>query len=525
MNDPTPVSRRLAAIDIGSNSIRLLVAEASADGTYRILDDEKRTTRLAHGLASSGLLAEEAMARSLEALAHMKAIVAGYAVEQFQIIATSAVREAANRDEFLDRVRQQLGLEIEVISTALEGELSFASAARRFDLTSINSAVVDLGGGSAEIIFAVKGIVDDIHSLPLGAVRLTEALVGSDPVSEYDYRRLRKRVMKCLDKTLGPPPFVPQLMIGAGGTFLALANISMRRRGKVFSSIGGYELQRSEVRHILDYLRHLSLRDRKSVPGLNADRADIIVAGITVIERLMKHLDVNRLRVNDQGVRDGLLQRLIAQAFRQEPASNGDSDPLAGVRQFGAACGLEQKHSEHVTSLARQLFDQLQERLRLPSEERTILEAAALLHEVGYLINYEKHHLHSLHMILHGNIRGLSPRQRELVANVARYHRRATPKRRHDSFARLLPSERDTVCRLSALLRLADGFDRTHTQTVKQVRCDWDDDCLVITALADDDPEVDLYSAEEKGEYFENVFGTPLKFRWEPLAPAIRPAG
>jgi exopolyphosphatase/guanosine-5'-triphosphate,3'-diphosphate pyrophosphatase len=314
-------------------------------------------------------------------------------------------------------------------------------------------------------------------------------------------------------------------MIGAGGTFLALANISMRRRGKTFSTVGGYELDRSEVRHILEYLRHLPLRDRKGVPGLNADRADIIVAGITVIERLMKHLEVNRLRINDQGVRDGLLQRMIAQAFHKEANGNGESDPLAGVRQFAAACALDQKHPEHVTGLARQLFDQLQKPLGLPAEERNILEAAALLHEVGYLINYEKHHLHSLHMILHGNIRGLAPRQRELIANVARYHRRATPKRKHENYSRLLPSERETVRRLAAILRLADGFDRTHTQTVKQVRCDWEDGRLVLTALADSDPEVDLWSVEEKGRYFEKVFGAPLHIRWEPLAPAIRPAG
>ena len=156
-------------------------------------------------------------------------------------------------------------------------------------------------------------------------------------MSESDYRRLRKRVAKCLEKSLGPPPFVPQVMIGAGGTFLALANISMRRRGKAFSSVGGYELDRSEVRHILDYLRRLSLRDRKGVPGLNADRADIIVAGLTVIERLMKQLQVNRLLIHDQGVRDGLLQRMIGQAFRQEP---GDGESRSAGRRAAVRGGL-----------------------------------------------------------------------------------------------------------------------------------------------------------------------------------------
>ena len=448
-------------------------------------------------------------------------------VEQLQVIATSAVREAANRDHFLERVRQQLGVEVEVIPAALEGELSYASAARHFDLSGINAAVVDLGGGSAEIIFAAKGIIEDIHSLPIGSVRLTEALIGSDPVTERDFRRLKKRVRKCLEKSLGPPPFVPQLMIGAGGTFLALANMSMRRRGKSFPSVGGYELARSEVRHILDYLRHLTLRDRKAVPGLNADRADIIIAGLTVVDRLMKHCEVNRLLINDQGVRDGLLLKMIGQSFRQEPSGGGEIDPLLGVRQFAAACGLDQqppraRHQPGPPALRPAPGTAATAGRRIASSWK----AAALLHEVGYLINYEKHHLHSLHMILHGNIRGLTPRQRELVANVARYHRRATPKRRHENYARLLPSERATVRRLSAILRLADGFDRTHTQTVKGIRCQWQGDELIVWIQADTDPEVDLWSAEEKGKFFAEVFRVPLSFRWEPASqfPVIRSA-
>jgi exopolyphosphatase/guanosine-5'-triphosphate,3'-diphosphate pyrophosphatase len=291
----------------------------------------------------------------------------------------------------------------------------------------------------------------------------------------------------------------------------------MRRRGKQFPSVGGYEMDRSEVRHILEHLRTLSLRDRKAVPGLHADRADIIVAGVTVIERLLKYFKVNRLLINDQGVRDGLLLRMIGQSFASRAKASGDDgDPLTGVRQFAAACTADQRHPEHIAYLAGRLFDQLQAPLRLPPEERLILEAAALLHEIGYLIHYEKHHLHSMHLILHGNVRGLAPRQRELVANVARYHRRATPKRKHDNFNRLLPSERDIIRRQSAILRLADGFDRTHTQNVQGLRCDWRNGELVLTAVAGHDPEVDLWSAREKGEFFERVFGVRLTIRGEP---------
>jgi exopolyphosphatase/guanosine-5'-triphosphate,3'-diphosphate pyrophosphatase len=518
------VSKRLAAIDIGSNSIRLLVAEATPDGNYRILDDEKQTTRLANGMAETGLLAEEAMDGSLEALGRMKTIAEGYGARTLEVIATSAVREAGNRQPFLQLARERLGVEVEVISAAEEGELSFRSVARHFDLKNLEVAAMDLGGGSAELIFAAHGVVETIYSLPLGAVRVTESVIRSDPLSDADYLRLKKHVGKWLDKIVGRPDFMPHVLIGSGGTFTALAHISMRQRGESYSTVGGYELNRSEVRHLFEYLRSLPLASRRGVPGLHADRADIILAGLAVIERVLKFLHVNRLLIHDQGVRDGLLLRMIGRAFPgQRPPGEDDGDVLAGARQFAAACGFEQKHALHVTRLALELFDQLQGPLHLPPGERLLLEAAGLLHEVGYLINYEKHHQHSYHLIMHGNLRGLSPKQRELVANIARYHRRSLPKRKHENFARLLPAERDTVKRLSALLRLADGLDRTHMQRIQSVRCDWQDDRLVLTVKADDLPEVDLWGARQKGKYFAKVFGVDLEFGWQPSRPQMLP--
>lgn len=523
-------SKRLAAVDIGSNSVRLLVAEVAPDGQYRVLDDEKQTTRLAHGLSGSGLLREEAIRQSLEALERMKVIAEGFGVERFEVIATSAVREARNRRRFLRLARERLGVDVEVISAKQEGELSFSSVARHFDLKGLNAAVVDLGGGSAELIFAVKGVVEEIFSLPLGAVRVTEAVIRSDPLSDLDYQRLKKYIRKWYEKIVGDRGFPPHVMIGAGGTFTALAHISMRQRGQVYPNVGGYELNRGEVRHLFEYLRSMPLRARRNVPGLHADRADIIVAGLAVIERLMKILHVNRLLVHDQGVRDGLVLRMAAKVFGVRPGVDSEeAETLTGVKQFAAACGFEQRHAEQVASLATQLFDQLQGPLQLPPQERLILEAAALLHEVGYLINYEKHHQHSYHMIMHGNVRGLSPQQRELVANVARYHRRSAPKSKHENFARLMPGEKDTVRRLSAILRLADGLDRTHTQRIQSVSCCWREGQLTLVVSADQKPEVDLWGAREKGKLFENVFGVKLKYEWQPLAQAqaapLAPAG
>lgn len=520
--DPTSTvvqTRRLAAIDIGSNSVRLMVADAAADGSYRVLDDHKETTRLAHGLAAEGRLAVEAMHHTVDALKRMKAIVEGYQVDRLEVIATSAVREAANGLDFVDYVRQHLGLVIQVIPPHEEGELSYRSAKAHFSLADQQVLLVDLGGGSAELVFAAKGIIEEIYSLPVGAVRLTEACLRNDPPTRDELKALKKRLKKEFAEQVGDLTFFPAAMIGAGGTFTALANISRRGRGLDAGGVGGHEMNRSEVRQILERLSHLPLAERRAVPGLNPDRADIIVAGVAVIERLMKWLRINRLLIHDKGVRDGLLRRVIDETFGRAAAPTEEQgDPIQGVQEFGKACGFEPKHAQQVAKLARKLFEQLEAPLKLPPGEKPLLEAAAWLHEVGALINYQKHHQHSYHLIKHGNLRGFSPAQRELVANVARYHRKAPPKPKHAAYAKLTPGEQATVRRLAALLRLADGLDRTHTQRIDDLRCFCEGDTVRIAARAADSPAVDLWGAEQKGKLFERVFNRRLEFAWEPAA-------
>lgn len=508
------LTKRLAAIDIGSNSVRLMVADAAADGSYRVLDDHKETTRLAHGLAREGLLTREAMYHTLDALKRMKAIVEGYQVDRLAVIATSAVREAANGGEFVELVRQQLGLEVRVIPPGEEGELSYRSAEAHFDLRNQETLLVDLGGGSAELVFAGKGIIEEIYSLPVGAVRMTEACIKDDPPSRADYRAIKRKLKKALADSLGDLTYFPQLMIGAGGTFTALASIALRSRGKGQTGVGGFEMNRAEVRGILDRLRHMTLAERRNVPGLNPDRADIIVAGLIVIERLMKWLRINRLLIHDKGVRDGLVRKLIDEAFGMPAAAEEKIDVQQVLHQFGAACGYDPKHAHQVARLAGQLFEQLQEPLKLPPGERQLLEAAALLHEVGAMINYQKHHQHSYHLISHGNLRGFAPQQREVIANIARYHRKAPPKLKHAPFAKLSPGEQATVRRMSALLRVADGLDRTHTQRVQAVECENGGEVIRITAVSPSSPDVDLWGAEQKGKLFENVFKKKLAFQW-----------
>jgi exopolyphosphatase/guanosine-5'-triphosphate,3'-diphosphate pyrophosphatase len=521
-----PLSQRIAAIDVGTNSIRLIVAEAFPDGTYRVLDDEKETTRLGQGLAATGAMSTLAMQQAVEALSRMQRIAQGFHVQRLRAIGTCAVREAVNRDFFLELVRDRAGLVIEPISPDEEARLAWLSAARAFPLNSQPAAVVDLGGGSVEALLSLAGVIERVYSLPLGAVRLTEEFGGPERCASDRFDAMCRAIRKRLQQEIGQPPFVPQLMIGTGGTFTSLANIALARSrssgdGRPHAGVRGFEMNRSDVRHLRDYLRDLPLRTRGRVPGLSPDRSDIIVAGASVVERIMKYLHVNRLVIHDGGVRDGLLLTMVAQIY--PPSREESPDRLRSVRQFAAACGYEERHANHVAKLAGQLFDQLA--ARLPGRwadpaNRQILQAAALLCDIGYLINYSKHHRHSYHLIVHSDLAGFTPREIELIATVARYHRRAAPKKKHPEFGLLSRGEQQLVKRLAAILRIADGLDRQRMQNIRRVSLSIRKRTAFFRLEADDDPAIDAWGAVQKSWLFTKVFALKPQFSRQ-LRPAF----
>lgn len=515
--------KRIGAIDVGTNSIRLIVAEASADGTYRVLDDEKETTRLGQGLEATGNMALQAMERSAQAIARMKSIANGFGVEMLRAIGTCAVREAANREEFLNLVRQQAGLDVEPIAARDEAYLSHLSVGHAFDLSKSLAAVVDLGGGSAEVILSSFGVIDQVFSLPLGAVRLSEKFPGLERYVGKDYRRMRRSIRRVLNKTVGKSPFVPQLLIGTGGTFTSLANIALQNgsqaeKTSTKGSARGYALNRSQLRHLIDWLRKLPLKTRTKIPGLSPDRADIIVAGAVIIERIMKHLGVNRLQVHDGGVRDGLLRTMVNTLFpRPEGEAPEPPGPMRSVLQFAASCGFEERHCRHVAYLATSLFDQLAP-VGLPQwadpANRLLLEAAAFLKDIGYLINYSKHHLHSYHLVIHSDLAGFTPRQIHVLACIVRYHRKAPPQMKHPEFASLSKADRELVGRLAALLRLADGLDRNRLNNVRNVNVRLEKNKAYIDLEAAENPTVELWGAESKSPLFHQVFDMKTYFTW-----------
>jgi exopolyphosphatase/guanosine-5'-triphosphate,3'-diphosphate pyrophosphatase len=495
------MTKRLAAIDIGSNSVRLVIVEIPDDGPHRLQDDEKEYTRLGTGVYSTEALSQEAMDSTVTALRRMLGIAEDFEVAKIRAIGTEALRRATNAPEFLDRLRDELGLEVEIISQLEEGRLAFLSAASLFGLEG-RSAVVDLGGGSVEIVRATSREIESIVSLPLGAVVLSERFHREDPIPKKEYKRLTKHIRSVLRHELGDDPDPVVTMVGSGGTLGALAAIVAADRDIELETPHGFELRREDLIHNLARLARSSAKERRAVRGLPEARVDIIVTGAVVIDEIMRAMHANSLLVNAKGVREGLVIDTIA----RERGHNEPLDRLAAVHAFGRRCDYDEAHASHVCALSLSLFDQLDDVLGLDPEQRPLLETAALLHDVGYHIAYERHHKHSHHLISHSDLPGLTKHDRQLVAAIARYHRGALPKARHEGMADLTKQDRALVARLGGILKLADGLDRTRSQRVGSVTAVRDGGTLTITLDGATDLGVEVHGACTKSDLMERAF-------------------
>ncbi|MBA3443249.1 MAG: Ppx/GppA family phosphatase [Gemmatimonadales bacterium] len=507
---------RLAAIDVGTNTIRLVVAEVQEDDTYRILDEEREMVRLGEKLGKTGRLSDAAVERALVAIGKMKAIADGFKVTEIRAIATSAVREAANGRGFTREVLRQHKVRIDVISGEEEAQLAFRSATRHFDLEGRSTAVIDIGGGSVEVILSAGTAIDQVYSLPLGAVKITERFVRSDPLRPKHWKLMKEEIDRGLRAAIGQPSHRAEIMIGSGGTFTALAHMSKWQREGRHGSVQGYILTPAEVIHLLDRLREAPLETRRQMPGLSADRADIIVAGASVIARLVKRLGTQRIMVNERGLRDGVLLHMISElpgrstgAQLPQPANR-----IEWARHFARKCRSNERHCEQVAKLALQIFDGIKTRFKLPDSSRDLLQAAALLHDIGYLISHSKHHKHAYHLIMHGDLPGFSPHEVEMIANVARYHRRSFPRKSHENLARLAANDRRLIARLSGILRIGDGLDRTHSQSVTGLQVRALRGSLRLSIEAATSPGVECADAERKSDLFRRAFDTEVDLVW-----------
>jgi exopolyphosphatase/guanosine-5'-triphosphate,3'-diphosphate pyrophosphatase len=473
---------RLAAIDIGSNSIRQIVADISAEGTIRIVDEMKAAPRLGAGLALTGRLNPDAVRQAVSALQRMATLARQLGASRIQAVATSAVREAENQKDFVDLVREVTGLRVRILDGEDEARLSFRSALAHFDLAKRRAVVMDIGGGSLELAMSADGVVERLQSLPYGAIRMTEEYLGDRPRPRR-LKELRAAVRDGLRPVLPIRDWRGAMLIGSGGTFTNLGAMHLAAQGLPYDGrVHGTQIQREQIEHLLDTMVASSRAERAAVPGLNPERADIIIGGLAVAAEVMARIEARGLTVSGYGIREGLL--LDAARVATLPADPGEARERS-VRQFAERCHFERPHAEHVRRLALRLFDSLGQRIGCDPADRRILADAALLHDVGYHIGHLRHHKHSYHLISHAELLGVRPDEQMMIALVARYHRGAEPRRRHVEFGSLDRGVRRRVRRLAALLRIADGLDRGHAGAVRAVKVRWLQRAVRITVVPD----------------------------------------
>lgn len=504
-----PATIRLAAIDIGTNSIRCIVVEADNQGNFRILDDEKAQARLGEGLSETGTICDAAVGRAIDALTRMKRICAGLGAEIAAVVATSAVRKAQNQASFLTQVKAATGLTIDVISGEQEAELAALSVHHNFAMDQQRFAMADIGGGSVEIVVAVGDHTENLISLDLGAVFLTETYFTHDPVGSNELDKVRKLVRKELKAHGIGKGLAVSCLIGSGGTMTNIAGMIMAMRGEQYESVHRYEVLHSEVVHMLAMIARKNQKERLLIPGLNPERADIILAGMVVVDELMRRLRTNLLRINGQGIREGLILHSLQQR-QLLPLRSPSRDWREALIEFGRSCRFDEHHAKQVCRLAETIFSAVSTSYELNERHRDLLIAASLLHDIGYFISYDRHHRHTYHLIRHADLFGFSPRERELIANIARYHRKAKPKSSHESFAALSPDDQQLVRRLGGIVRLADGLDRRRNRQVKQMECRLTDKNLEMILKSPREMSVELYGARSKCDLFEQAFDRPL---------------
>jgi exopolyphosphatase/guanosine-5'-triphosphate,3'-diphosphate pyrophosphatase len=505
---------RLAAIDIGTNSLHMIVVRVRPDFSFEVIDREKEMVRLGAGGLDGRALVPQAMNAALQTLSKFRRLAESHQVQHIEAVATSAVREAENGGDFLKAIVERTGIRARVISGTEEARLIHLAAAYGLGLTGEAAVTVDIGGGSVEITYGTGERLEAGRSFKLGAIRLTERFVKSDPLSPRDERRLVHHIDAELRSYLdGLRERGFDRVVGTSGSILSIGTIAAAaEEGVVPTAVRNRRIRASQVHRVRKALCAAPLQKRLAIAGLEARRADIAVAASVLIDVILRRLGAADITLCDLSLREGLLLDYVA-AHRAEIVHVEQYPDVRrrSVIELAERCSYAAGHARHIASLALALFDATRGLHALTDREREWLEYGALLHDIGVHISYERHHKHSSYLIRHGDLRGFDPQEVEIIALLARYHRRATPSRTHDSFGGLPKKLRRAVRTLGAILRLAETLDRSHAQIVAGLRLEDGIDEARLLLDARGDAELELWAASRHKAPFEAVIGKPLR--------------
>jgi exopolyphosphatase/guanosine-5'-triphosphate,3'-diphosphate pyrophosphatase len=505
----------LAAIDAGTNSFHLIVVRVDArTGQFKIINREKEFVRLGEGSTDMKHISHEAMSRGLATLKRFKRVADGLHAS-IRAIGTSAIREALNKKDFLQRVEQETGIRIEVASGIEEARLIYLGILQALPVYTNPLLLIDVGGGSTEFLVGKKGKVLFDHSLKLGAVRLTDRFFR-------DSKGLSKKIRQCREFIRGTlHPVVRELqnieyqtIVGTSGTIQNVAKmIFADKNSENAPGFNSYSFTRKELKSItekvIEAADHDSLGD---LDGLDPARHDIIVAGTLIIEQLFEQLNLQEMTISQYGMREGIILDTIEKRYFRSDSSFEDFR-REGVIHLAEMFSYEKGHSQHVTRLALRMFDQLGPLHRLGSADRELLKAASILHEVGLFVSHSQHHRHSYYLIRNAELLGFTENEKEVIANIARYHRKSHPKPKHENFQMLSREEQTSMTKLAAILRIADGLDRGHTSSIADIVCRRRGKSVVLYLQPANGRQIDMeiWGANRKKDLFEETFGVDVR--------------
>lgn len=522
---PIETERTIAAIDVGTNSVHMVIVRIDPKlSTFTIIDREKDTVRLGDREAKTGNLKPEPMAKAMAAFRRFQAIAKSLNVDQIVAVATSAVRESPNGRQFLQQVEAELGLSINLISGQEEARRIYLGVLSGMDLNNQPHITIDIGGGSTELVLGDGREPRSLSSTKVGAVRLTGEYITTDPVSPSEFQYLqayiRGRLERPVEEVLAHLHSSEQpRLIGTSGTIETLAIIDARQQfGSEPTPLTGYQLTLKNLREIVNTLRKLSYEERASISGMSEKRSEIILAGALILQEAMDLLGVDAITICECSLREGIIvdwmltHGLIADKLRYQSEVRTRS-AIKTAQKYQ----VNLESSQRIANFALSLFDQTQGTLHSwDAEERELLWAASILHNCGLYVNHSAHHKHSYYLIRNGELLGYTDTEIELIANLARYHRRNPPKKKHENFANLRDKkQRQMVEQLSALLRLAVALDRRQIGAIQAVSCQYlpqkkEFHLKLHPSQYGDRCTLELWSLNDKKDVFESLYNLQL---------------
>jgi exopolyphosphatase/guanosine-5'-triphosphate,3'-diphosphate pyrophosphatase len=502
---------QLAAIDIGTNSLHMIIVKAAPDFSFEVIGREKDMVRLGAGGLEGRPLSDGAMASALQTLTRFKRLAESRSVDDIVAVATSAVREAPNGGNFLAAIAQQTGIRARIITGTEEARLIHRAAVHGIDVGSGSAVVIDIGGGSTEITAGSAAGAQQARSFRLGVIRLGDRYAKSDPLSERDERRMARHVTQELGeyvKGLARTGF--DRVIGTSGTILGVGGLLLD--ADAGTSLHHRRVSAKAIHRLRRDLAARTLDERMRLPGLDPRRADLIVPGVVLLDVILRQLGADEITLCELSLREGVvLDYLRRNRLEIERIERYPDIRRRSVVELAQRCNYAADHAQQVARLALSIFDQTQTAHGLDRHVRELLDHAALLHDIGEHISYERHHRHSYYLIKNGDLRGFEPDEVETMAMVTRYHRRGTPKRSHPGFATLPRASRRAVRWMAAMVRLAEGLDRSRAQLVHDIRLAPRDGAWTLQLVTRGDVELECWAAQRHVAALEAELGSPVR--------------